>query len=71
TRGDVRRLMRQAFSLRGRGDCAHPDGAVSLLESALQVFGEDAGRHGRGRPCRARLDGGWFPVPPSVHLHKS
>ncbi|MHB8506533.1 MAG: NADH-ubiquinone oxidoreductase-F iron-sulfur binding region domain-containing protein [Acidimicrobiales bacterium] len=66
SRGDVRRLGRQAFSLRGRGDCAHPDGAVSLLESALHVFAEDAGRHARGRPCGGRPDTGWFPAPPSI-----
>ena len=68
TRGDVRRLVRCTFSLRGRGDCAHPDGAVSLVESALHVFADDARRHARGLPCGGRPDGGWFPVPPSLRL---
>jgi len=65
TRGDVRRLVRRAFSLRGRGDCAHPDGAVALVESAFHVFAEDAVRHARGRPCGNDADAGWFPVPAS------
>ncbi|HVC70011.1 MAG TPA: NADH-ubiquinone oxidoreductase-F iron-sulfur binding region domain-containing protein [Acidimicrobiales bacterium] len=71
TRGDIRRLVRQALSLRGRGDCAHPDGAVVLLESALHVFSEDADRHARGRSCGGSPDGGWFPIPPVLHLRKS
>jgi NADH:ubiquinone oxidoreductase subunit F (NADH-binding) len=63
TRGDLRRLSWKAAALRGRGDCAHPDGAVELLESALEVFGDDAARHARGRPCGGNA-GGWFPVGP-------
>jgi len=61
TRGDLRRLAHTAVDLRGRGDCGHPDGAITLLESALEVFAEDAARHVRGRPCGGRHEG-WFPL---------
>ncbi len=61
-RGDIRRLARKALALRGRGDCSHPDGAITLLESALEVFGEDAIDHARGRSCRSIQGHGWFPV---------
>jgi NADH:ubiquinone oxidoreductase subunit F (NADH-binding) len=63
SRGDIRRLARKATALRGRGDCAHPDGAVTLLESALEVFGDDAIRHARGLRCDGDQDPGWFPLP--------
>jgi NADH:ubiquinone oxidoreductase subunit F (NADH-binding) len=61
-RGDIRRLTRKAIDLRGRGDCAHPDGASMLLESALEVFAADATGHARGRPCGGGDEDGWFPV---------
>ena len=61
-RGAVHRLARRAIDLRGRGDCAHPDGAITLLESALEVFGDDATAHARGRPCPGNQNPGWFPV---------
>ncbi len=63
TRSDRRRLAVGAEMLRGAGDCAHPDGAVALVETALSVFGEDARQHVRGRPCGGSADAGWFPVP--------
>jgi NADH:ubiquinone oxidoreductase subunit F (NADH-binding) len=62
TRSDIGRLGRQALGLRGRGDCAHPDGAVTLLESALEVFGDDALHHARGQHCGRGHGGGWFPL---------
>ena len=71
TRGDIKRLARTAIALRGRGDCAHPDGAVHLLESALEVFGEDAAGHVRGRPCANAATGGWFPVAPQPDRSRS
>jgi NADH:ubiquinone oxidoreductase subunit F (NADH-binding) len=60
-RSDVRRLIHKAAGLRGRGDCAHPDGAIALLESALDVFAADVLRHARGRPCGGSA-AGWFPT---------
>jgi NADH:ubiquinone oxidoreductase subunit F (NADH-binding) len=62
TRGDVRRSHELAHSIARRGACAHPDGAVALLESALEVFRADVRRHIRGLPC-GRGAAGWFPVP--------
>jgi NADH:ubiquinone oxidoreductase subunit F (NADH-binding) len=62
TRGDVRRSHELAQSISRRGACAHPDGAVALLESALEVFSADVRRHIRGLPCGGGL-AGWFPVP--------
>ncbi len=69
-RSDLRRLARRSLALRGRGDCAHPDGAITLLESALEVFGDDALRHARGRHCGGAHDGGWFPVGTTPHQER-
>ncbi len=45
------RLHRRLDEVNGRGACRHPDGAVSLVRSALAVFGTDIAAHGRGEPC--------------------
>ena len=45
------RLDRRLRQVDGRGACRHPDGAVNLVRSALQVFAADAGRHAQGGPC--------------------
>ena len=37
--------------MRGRGACHHPDGAVRLLASALEVFADDVTAHVRDRRC--------------------
>ena len=47
--GDLERIVRWSGELTGRGACRHPDGAVALLHSALQVFAEDFGAHQRRR----------------------
>jgi NADH:ubiquinone oxidoreductase subunit F (NADH-binding) len=57
------RLFRLSVELEGRGGCAHPDGAIALLQSALQVFSQDARRHARNGLCGREVDSGWFPVP--------
>jgi NADH:ubiquinone oxidoreductase subunit F (NADH-binding) len=44
-------LRRWADDIEGRGACRHPDGAVTLLRSALDVFGHDLDRHARGHGC--------------------
>lgn len=49
TRDELRRI---AGLVDGRGACAHPDGTVRLLRSALTVFADDAQAHTEGR-CRA------------------
>ena len=47
--GDLERILRWSAELPGRGGCRHPDGAVGLLQSALQVFAEDFAEHQRQR----------------------
>ncbi|HYY12166.1 MAG TPA: NADH-ubiquinone oxidoreductase-F iron-sulfur binding region domain-containing protein, partial [Kineosporiaceae bacterium] len=48
--GGVERLRSVADQVRGRGACSHPDGAVRLLASALDVFADDVAAHLR-RSC--------------------
>ena len=47
--GDLERVVRWSGQLTGRGACRHPDGAVALLHSALQVFADDFAGHQRRR----------------------
>lgn len=61
-RRDLRRLAVDLDAVRGRGACRHPDGAVRLVASALDVFADDVAAHLAGRPCAgARVT--TFPVP--------
>jgi NADH:ubiquinone oxidoreductase subunit F (NADH-binding) len=46
------RLARLAEQIAGRGACAHPDGAVRLLASALDVFADEVDAH-LGGVCTA------------------
>ncbi len=50
-RDTVAQLHRWAAQVDGRGACRFPDGAVRLLRSALDVFGDDIGRHLGGAGC--------------------
>jgi NADH:ubiquinone oxidoreductase subunit F (NADH-binding) len=45
------RLHRRLREVEGRGACRHPDGAVNLVRSALQVFSTDVRAHASGTPC--------------------
>jgi NADH:ubiquinone oxidoreductase subunit F (NADH-binding) len=45
------RLRRRLGEVEGRGACRHPDGAVNLARSALQVFAADVDGHASGAPC--------------------
>jgi NADH:ubiquinone oxidoreductase subunit F (NADH-binding) len=45
------RLLRRIEQVNGRGACRHPDGAVAMVKSALNVFGADVDAHMGGRPC--------------------
>jgi NADH:ubiquinone oxidoreductase subunit F (NADH-binding) len=58
-----RQLHRWTDMIAGRGACHHPDGAVRLVKSALNVFQAEIDRHRRLGPCRARPN---FPTP--THL---
>ena len=48
---DLDRIERLTVQTAGRGACHHPDGAVQLLASALNVFGDDFHRHARTGRC--------------------
>jgi NADH:ubiquinone oxidoreductase subunit F (NADH-binding) len=50
----MRRLTRRLDQVDGRGACRHPDGAVQLVRSALNVFAADANAHLQGVPCLHR-----------------
>jgi NADH:ubiquinone oxidoreductase subunit F (NADH-binding) len=48
-RADLPRLERWLEQVRGRGACRHPDGAVRLVASALDVFAHEVELHAVGR----------------------
>jgi NADH:ubiquinone oxidoreductase subunit F (NADH-binding) len=45
------RLTRRLDQVDGRGACRHPDGAVQLVRSALNVFAADVNAHLHSAPC--------------------
>jgi NADH:ubiquinone oxidoreductase subunit F (NADH-binding) len=61
--GLMARLARRLDEVSGRGACRHPDGAVSLVRSALAVFGRDVAAHERGEPCAHWRKPSSFPFP--------
>jgi NADH:ubiquinone oxidoreductase subunit F (NADH-binding) len=56
-------LRRWLGQVDGRGACRHPDGAVRLIRSALDVFGPELDLHARGWCSGTGLDP-VLPVPP-------
>jgi NADH:ubiquinone oxidoreductase subunit F (NADH-binding) len=62
-RRTMRRLRRTAAALPGSGACAHPDGVVRLVQSALDAFDDDVVRHRSGSPCRSSDHPPLFPIP--------
>ena len=50
---DIALLERWSGQIRGRGACAHPDGAVDLLLSAMSTFADDFAVHARRGGCVA------------------
>jgi NADH:ubiquinone oxidoreductase subunit F (NADH-binding) len=52
-RGERERLLRWCEEVRGRGACHHPDGAVRMIRSAIETFGDQIETHVRGA-CRAQ-----------------
>jgi hypothetical protein len=49
----AKRIERLASLTRGRGACAHPDGAVRFVLSAARVFSQELADHARHGPCDA------------------
>jgi NADH:ubiquinone oxidoreductase subunit F (NADH-binding) len=66
--GLLTRLHRRLGEVSGRGACRHPDGAVSLVRSALAVFGHDVAAHERGHPCAHWGDPSSLPFPQPIAL---
>jgi NADH:ubiquinone oxidoreductase subunit F (NADH-binding) len=62
-RGSLERLSRWASLMLGRGACGHPDGAVRLISSALQVFGDELHNHASRGPCSACRRGPQLTLP--------
>jgi NADH:ubiquinone oxidoreductase subunit F (NADH-binding) len=62
-RCDMGRLRRWLGQVDGRGACHHPDGAVHMVRSALEVFGAEISQHARGW-CSGTRPPGVLPVPP-------
>jgi NADH:ubiquinone oxidoreductase subunit F (NADH-binding) len=61
-RGAVAQLRRWAGDVEGRGACHHPDGAVRLLRSALDVFATEVSEHAWGG-CPTGARAGLMAVP--------
>ena len=55
-RSDVARLQQISAAVAGRGACHHPDGAIRMLGSAIDVFSREFGAHRRSQKCLRRHD---------------
>jgi NADH:ubiquinone oxidoreductase subunit F (NADH-binding) len=71
TVGTERRISRWASMVRRRGACAHPDGAVRFVSSALDVFADEFAEHARHGPCAACLRPSELPLPADARLATS
>ena len=60
--GGVRRIDRISGELRGRGACSHPDAAVSMVASALEVMGAELERHRRASCSHVGVTREVFPL---------
>jgi NADH:ubiquinone oxidoreductase subunit F (NADH-binding) len=64
----LNRLTHRLTAVDGRGACAHPDGVVRFVRSALEVFARDVTEHGRRRPCAGWNHRPILPVSPSASV---
>ncbi|MEI6624202.1 MAG: NADH-ubiquinone oxidoreductase-F iron-sulfur binding region domain-containing protein [Actinomycetes bacterium] len=62
-RSEARRMDKYMEQLVKRGACAHPDGAIRMLTSALDTFSEDVASHKRSGRCLHSGNGPAFPIP--------
>ena len=60
-----RRLQERLNVIAGRGACAHPDGVIRMVRSALQVFSQDLGHHTGGRRCGGASRATLLALPPN------
>ena len=61
--GAAKRIGRLASLIERRGACGHPDGTVSLILSALDVFAAEFADHARNGRCDACGRPGELPLP--------
>jgi NADH:ubiquinone oxidoreductase subunit F (NADH-binding) len=66
--GVGKRIARWSTLAKGRGACRHPDGVVSFVASALEVFAEELSDHARHGPCDACAGPHVLPLPTSIEL---
>ena len=52
---DLPHVQRWAGLLSGRGACRHPDGAATMVRSALLAFAGEFSLHTRERRCSAAI----------------
>jgi NADH:ubiquinone oxidoreductase subunit F (NADH-binding) len=57
------RISQLAALVRGRGACAHPDGAVNFVLSAIETFAPEFTDHARRGPCEACARPSELPLP--------
>ena len=62
----LNRLTHRLGAVDHRGACAHPDGVVRFVRSALDVFAYDVAAHARHRPCSTWSCPATLPVSPSA-----
>jgi NADH:ubiquinone oxidoreductase subunit F (NADH-binding) len=55
-RADIARLQQVSSAVAGRGACHHPDGAIRMIGSAIELFGQDFAAHRRSQRCSLRHD---------------
>jgi NADH:ubiquinone oxidoreductase subunit F (NADH-binding) len=65
-RGAYQRLVERCDVIEGRGACAHPDGVVRMVRSALEVFSRDVQSHLAGAPCAGSQSPEHFASVPSL-----
>jgi NADH:ubiquinone oxidoreductase subunit F (NADH-binding) len=66
--GVGQRIARWTSLAKGRGACAHPDGVVRFITSALDVFAEEFADHARHGPCDACSRPHELPLPAPIAM---
>jgi NADH:ubiquinone oxidoreductase subunit F (NADH-binding) len=66
--GVGKRIARWCTLAKGRGACRHPDGVVSFVASALELFAEELTDHARHGPCDACVGPHVLPLPTPIEL---